>query len=411
MRKRFVALLLTLCMVFTLAPSAFAADIRTMADFYLKQQTSSTCTLSSAAMMLRRRAYLDGVDDWGNITEGSLRRVAWSYVGLSHDFTYDGITVLHDAFATGLSVESQLTALLKEHPEGIVVYNRHVPHAILVTDYTGGTFYCADPSSAAPGGRVPVDAATISISNANFYWYVAADTNRAMNADSALEAANITYPTKLKTGSDFSPTGTLTSPGTITAVNLYILNSSNTVVQTATVEPNTPSYDLAGLAGLVPFSTLAGGSYTYYLTADDDLGGHISLRKPLSVTNAETVTAQYSGTVPRLANINAVNLTETGFDVEADAYKTAGGVTSVLFSAWADGNQFTQGLVGSRNGDTYTVHIDAASVQLGINTFMINITAMDADGNSAKGTLLIKVSADDTDVTIDSHLTADQRLL
>ena len=141
-----------------------------MNEFYAKQQTSSTCTLASAAMMMRRRAYLDGLDNWDSITESGLRRVAWSYVGLSHDFSMLGIEVQHAYFDKNESVEDQLISLLREHPEGIVVYNRSVPHAILVTDYTGGVFYCADPSTAASSGRIPVSSATISISGAASYW-------------------------------------------------------------------------------------------------------------------------------------------------------------------------------------------------------------------------------------------------
>ena len=411
MRKRLFALLMTICMVFTLVPAAYAEDIRDKSDFYAKQQTSSSCTLASAAMMMRRRAYLDGLDEWSSISESSLRRVAWSYVGLSHDFSMKGITVMHDAFNNSSSVEDQIISMLKTHPEGIVVYNRHVPHAILVTDYTGGTLYCSDPSSAAPSGRVPVSQASISISNANFYWYVSADTNRAINADSSLTATEAAYPTKLKTGTDFTPSGKIVSPGTISKVNLYILDSSKQVIQSAAVEPNAAEYDLAGLAGQIPFSELAGGSYTYYLTADDDLGGHLSIRQPMMISNNETTTASYSGHVPRLANINAVNLTEQGFDIEADAYQKDGAVSTVLFSAWADGEQFKQGMVGTRNGDTFTVHVDAASVDLGIDTFMINITAMDADGNSAMGSLIIKVSTNDVNPSAESTLVADQRLI
>jgi hypothetical protein len=412
MRKRLISLLMTLCMVLTLLPSVFAADIRSVEDFYLKQQTSSTCTLASAAMMMRRRAYLDGLDNWSAITESSLRRVAWSYVGLSHDFSMSNITVLHGAFESGTSVETQLIAMLKSHPEGIVVYNRHVPHAILVTDYTDGTFYCADPSSAAPSGRIPVSACTISISNANFYWYVASDFNTISGINGSLCAQAASYPVKLKAGSDFVPTGTLSSPGTITKVDLYILNDSESVVQHAEVQPGVSSYDLANLAGQIPFSSLTTGSYTYYLTADDDAGGHIRLKKSMTVSAAETVTSSYSGSVPTLSNINAINLTENGFSVEADASDPDSSISAVLFSAWADGNQFKQGMIGSRSGSTFSVPIEANAAQLGIDSFMINVTAIDSDGNYAKAALLVKVKAEDeTDPDSQPDLTADQLLL
>ena len=54
-------------------PSALALDLNVDAGFYFKQSRSGTCTLASAAMMLRRRAYLDGLGDWVDVTENSVR--------------------------------------------------------------------------------------------------------------------------------------------------------------------------------------------------------------------------------------------------------------------------------------------------------------------------------------------------
>ena len=84
----------------------------------------------------------------------------------------------------------------------------------------------------------------------------------------------------------------------------------------------------------------------------------------------------------------------------------------VTFSAWADGEQFAQSLLGQQGpDDTYTVHIDAESVALGIDSFLINITAIDRDGNSARGTLMVKVSAEDSSDEDQLNLTADQHLM
>ena len=49
-----------------------------------------------------------------------------------------------------------LISLLEQHPEGIVLYDRTQPHAVLLTDYTNGIFYCSDPaySSAAVFARL-----------------------------------------------------------------------------------------------------------------------------------------------------------------------------------------------------------------------------------------------------------------
>ena len=46
------------------APRALAVDLNVDVGFYFKQSRGGTCTLASAAMMLRRRAYLDGMDSW-----------------------------------------------------------------------------------------------------------------------------------------------------------------------------------------------------------------------------------------------------------------------------------------------------------------------------------------------------------
>ncbi len=412
MHKRLLALFLALCLMFAAVPVAFAEDLRSMNEFYAKQQTSSTCTLASAAMMMRRRAYLDGLDNWDSITESSLRRVAWSYVGLSHDFSMLGIEVQHAYFDKNESVEDQLISLLREHPEGIVVYNRSVPHAILVTDYTGGVFYCADPSTAASSGRIPVSSATISISGAASYWFVASDINRSSGLGPALTATAAAYPTRLHTGDSFTPSGTITSPGNITRVSLTVMTDSGNIVQTATAQPGTPTYDLAGLADQLSFESLSAGQYTFLLTADDDFGGRLNLKKTMLVSGSETSLASYSGTVPTLSNINAINLTEEGFDIESTAKDSDDQVTMVTFSAWADGEQFAQSLLGQQGpDDTYTVHIDAESVALGIDSFLINITAIDRDGNSARGTLMVKVSAEDSSDEDQLNLTADQRLM
>ena len=52
--------------------------------------------------------------------------------------------------------------------------------------------------------------------------------------------------------------------------------------------------------------------------------------------------------------------------------------------------------------------MDAEAAVLGIDSFLINITAVDRDGNSARGTLSVKVGLDDSE---DTGLVADQQLV
>lgn len=43
-----------------------------------------------------------------------------------------------------------LITLLSQHPEGIVLYDRSQPHAVLLTDYTNGNFYCPIRQATSP---------------------------------------------------------------------------------------------------------------------------------------------------------------------------------------------------------------------------------------------------------------------
>ena len=84
-RKKLLSLVLTLVFMLTCLPAALAVDLNVDAGFYFKQSRGGTCTLASAAMMLRRRAYFDGLTDWSTVTENSvlptalhIRRCRWA---------------------------------------------------------------------------------------------------------------------------------------------------------------------------------------------------------------------------------------------------------------------------------------------------------------------------------------------
>ena len=87
-----LTLALSLAFLLTCLPAALAVDLNVDAGFYFKQSRGGTCTLASAAMMLRRRAYFDGLSDWTNVTENSVRSTAWAN-GLAHSFTYKEMQV------------------------------------------------------------------------------------------------------------------------------------------------------------------------------------------------------------------------------------------------------------------------------------------------------------------------------
>ncbi len=148
-----LVLTLVLTMLPAMAVTALAATINDDKVF-LMQSGSGKCTLTSAVMMLRRRAIIDGNANWESITESSIKSAAWlEGVGLNNNFTYAGMTV-GTASYSGMSTaakKSALLAMLDKHPEGVEIYDGSLPHAVLLTDYDAAsdTFYCADPGTAA----------------------------------------------------------------------------------------------------------------------------------------------------------------------------------------------------------------------------------------------------------------------
>jgi len=176
MRARILSIVLTVIMLLALMPSAMAATVEEINqdEVFLKQERSGTCTLASTAMMLRRTAMLRGDQDWSSITEASCREAFWiPGCGLPYEFQYDGMTVNHGRLPGGEENRQILIDMLAEHPEGIVLHAPGVPHGILLTDYTDGVFYCADPAQNVAHGRVTIDQAHgTRIENSYAYWYV-----------------------------------------------------------------------------------------------------------------------------------------------------------------------------------------------------------------------------------------------
>lgn len=153
-------------------------------SIYLQQETGSTCTLASVAMMLRARLYLSNNDQWSLVTESSIKPTAWLFgSGLYWNFTVSGtdytVSVSH-ASTSGISISS-LKSLLDEHPEGIVLYCGNKPHAVYIIDYEDDTFYCEDPLGSYAGCRRTLESSSLGayyssqagvLSNVTAYWYV-----------------------------------------------------------------------------------------------------------------------------------------------------------------------------------------------------------------------------------------------
>ena len=192
MKKKFLSLfgVLLLCSAMIMGEVSVHAYNINGADMFWTQQEKNTCTLASAVMLLRRKAALLNDADYKSITESSLKSKAWSG-GLMWNFEFSTknytYTVQHaaiDSFNKVPDVKEEakkavVLSWLKSHPEGVCLYARKgyngftdSNHCVLLTDYTGGLFYAADPAKNA--SRVTIDKVRkVTIENAASIWYVA----------------------------------------------------------------------------------------------------------------------------------------------------------------------------------------------------------------------------------------------
>ena len=203
MRARILSILMTVLMMVTMLPTvAMAATFEEInqQEVFLTQENNGTCTLASTAMMLRRTAMLRGDQDWQSITEASCREAFWiGGRGLPYKFQYDGMKVAHGRLPGGEANRQILIDMLKEHPEGIVLHAPGVPHAVLLTDYTDGVFYCSDPAPNKPDDRIPIDQAHgTRIENSYKYWAVT-------TPDVALEESRLVLTPDLTEAAEADP--------------------------------------------------------------------------------------------------------------------------------------------------------------------------------------------------------------
>ncbi len=150
-KKKLVSIILTAVIVATtiFAGAAVSFAGTSASDLYMKQIGRGKCTLASATMMVRSKMYYEGNSSWPNVTQESMLSTAWiNGAGLRHSFSYAGVTVTYAANSSVTCNTSEaLISLLQQHPEGIEIYIRDLPHAVFLTRYdaSSGIFYVADP--------------------------------------------------------------------------------------------------------------------------------------------------------------------------------------------------------------------------------------------------------------------------
>lgn len=190
MKKKIRTLIIVLALIVVSINYVDAAsfnDINDESVFLVQEKGKGRCTLVSTTMMIRRAMILNGEIGWEKLTERSMKENTnvWTNSGLKWSFTFNGYKVNSVGGTTDLDKLWNLSdtkkvelfkSLLKEHPEGIVMWCKYEHdlnkgnHAVLLTDYTNGKFYCADPAKSSK--RILLKDASVSMSNALRYWYI-----------------------------------------------------------------------------------------------------------------------------------------------------------------------------------------------------------------------------------------------
>ena len=295
LRKTLAALLATMALMAVLLPGALAVDLNVDVGFYFKQSRGGPCPLASAAMMLRRRAYLDGMDSWVDVTENGIKSTAWSG-GLSHSFTYNDMHVGYATLPSGKAAKTKaLVSILAEHPEGIVLYDRSQPHAVLLTDYTNGNFYCSDPAGNISSGRIPLESSSVSVNRSSCYWYVASDHNFIAAEADGLRLEGMSYPINVRAGKGMALTGTANAAlgTTLTNVQVAVLDENDQTVFTAQAAPNTAIFSFKSLDSSIRFGELPAGNYTYMVVVTDSQGDNLCFTSDFTVSDGSASSGVY----------------------------------------------------------------------------------------------------------------------
>lgn len=219
---------------------AFYGDINAESVF-LKQHTSVTCTLSAAAMIMRRTAIIVGYDDWEEITEENIKDAGWvDGIGLLWNFKSYNMTMGHGYFS-GSDNKQYMISLLSEYPQGIVIYNggnSGQNHAVVLLDYDeeADIFYVADPSNQAAEGRITLMESTIvgstqdeKIENLTSYWYIVSPKITLTNGEYLVSDDSGNSSTGSDGSSSYDPTSdTAVFNSTKTPIGAYYVVTDDT---------------------------------------------------------------------------------------------------------------------------------------------------------------------------------------
>ena len=298
LRRLLSVVLIILLFLPIISISADAVQI-TDSEVFIKQATSETCTLASVTMMIRRYAILQNSASWNTITEASVRETAWvNGCGLYYNFKYRGVSVTSANLAKYSTVDSKKTyflQMLDEHPEGIVIWDAHKPHAVLLTDFDEktDTFYCADPASSAAKGRIKLENCIIPgdtqdgiIGSIDYIWYIKSSSS------------NIVDP--LTTTSTVDGQWTVTVPANY---KLLCYSASNATSSSTYVSAKSSAYQLL----CTKKATLSNGKTRYFFVSGDNKSVWFDFTSSMTASPATTTPATTTYTVSFNANGGSVS--------------------------------------------------------------------------------------------------------
>ena len=311
MKRKCISVLLILVMLFSLAAttsmaasSASAVSLDDEAVCYTPSgdYQSGDCILTATKVMIRRASIMRGSTKWSSITNKTLRSSATIVGLLLHRFTFeaDGLSYkVSVGFFKGNTDAARIkefTALIKEHPEGVVVWGSNASvfgmHGVLLTDVKGGTPYVMDSwYNLGPrqyGIQKWDDSSMKNPLKCTQYWIIkevglakkatapakgkplAAASATSVSTDSTLALRDRTTPSEITEGSGFGVEGVVSSNYRLSNVSVQIIDSAGKAVISKSVNPGVWSYDLIQLDSSIKFGTLAPGTYTYKISAKDE---------------------------------------------------------------------------------------------------------------------------------------------
>ena len=159
MKRRIITVLLALALMIVFASAEISAEtdpLESKSTYYTEESDyiPGDCILTATKMMIKRSAIMHGKTGWSEITNEMLRPAATVDGCLQSSFTFEseGLTyeIGYGEFC-GEDNESrirEIAALLKEHPEGIVVHGDWAAtsgtHGCLAVKVEDGQLYAAD---------------------------------------------------------------------------------------------------------------------------------------------------------------------------------------------------------------------------------------------------------------------------